>query len=258
MSQHKRIFIIGHPGAGKGVLAKALAEKLNWQFVDADFGLEARLGLTLTEMMGKQGESAFHHCESAVLAALLQKDEIVVTTDASIVCDEKNRELLAKEFVIYLQVTTPVQLKRMSRNAEFLIPSQDRASFFDILHHERDSFYAEAATVAIDSDDNALEEHVLRIVNILLEDADIKPVGNLVTLDEKDYIIFHKSLHTPVHLSEQQALCLKLLAQGKSSKEIARDMNISHRTVENYIARTMERVGCTSSKELIALYHDQP
>jgi len=37
MTQHNRIFIVGHSGAGKGVLAKALAEKLGWQFMIAQF-----------------------------------------------------------------------------------------------------------------------------------------------------------------------------------------------------------------------------
>jgi len=51
---------------------------------------------------------------------------------------------------------------------------------------------------------------------------------------------------------------VKLLAQGKSSKEIARMMNISYRTVEGYLAQAMEQLGCVSSKELIALYHHKP
>jgi len=33
MSQIKRIFIVGHPGAGKALLAKALAEKLGWRSI---------------------------------------------------------------------------------------------------------------------------------------------------------------------------------------------------------------------------------
>jgi len=49
-----------------------------------------------------------------------------------------------------------------------------------------------------------------------------------------------------------------LLAQGKSAKEIAQQLDISYRTVEGYIEKIMELLGCTSSKELIALYHEQP
>ena len=65
-------------------------------------------------------------------------------------------------------------------------------------------------------------------------------------------------MHIPVQLTQQQAICLKFLAQGKSAKKIALDMKISYRTVEGTLAKTMEMLGCSSSKELIAVYHDKP
>lgn len=39
MSKHHQIFIVGPSGAGKGVLAQALAKQLGWQCIDADFAL---------------------------------------------------------------------------------------------------------------------------------------------------------------------------------------------------------------------------
>ena len=52
MSIYKRIFIIGHHGAGKALVAKTVAEKLGWQFIDTDFGLEAKIGRKLSEIVG--------------------------------------------------------------------------------------------------------------------------------------------------------------------------------------------------------------
>lgn len=48
------------------------------------------------------------------------------------------------------------------------------------------------------------------------------------------------------------------VAQGKTAKEIAREAYVSYRTVEGMIAKLMESFGCSSSKELIALFHKQP
>jgi shikimate kinase len=163
MSQTKRIFIIGHTGAGKAVLAKALAEKLGWQFIDADLGLEAHIGRTLSEIVGKHGEEAFHQCESEILTQLLDKENIVVATNASIVSSEKNKQLLSSEFVVYLKVSTPVQLERTAHNPGPLLPT-DRKAFLDKLHHERDGIYEKAASFSVNSDDNALEAHVLSII----------------------------------------------------------------------------------------------
>jgi DNA-binding CsgD family transcriptional regulator len=69
--------------------------------------------------------------------------------------------------------------------------------------------------------------------------------------------IFHRNLHVPLHLSSQQSRCLLLLAKGKSAKEIALEMKLSYRTVEHYLERIRKQLGCSSNKELIALYGDQ-
>lgn len=257
MNQYKRIFIVGHPGAGKALLAKTLAEKLSWQFINADLGLEFFIGRTLTEIVGKQGEEAFHHCQSEILKNLLSQENIVVTTDASIVCNERNRQLLSSEFVVNLKVSTPIQIERNLRNPTQLLPT-DLKAFLDKLHHERDGLYEQVASFSISSDDSALEKHVSSIINVVSETKGAKLRTNQITLDKNDVTVFHKDLHVPIALTYQQAKCLKLLAQGKSAKEIARDMNISYRTAEGYITQMMQLLGCSSSKELIALYHDQP
>lgn len=249
--QSKRIFILGHPGAGKAVLGKAVAEKLGWQFIDADFGLEFHIGRQLTDIIGKEGEKLFHQSESEVIASLIKQENIVVTTDASIICNKKSCDLLSSELTVYLQVSTEVQLDRLMRNPAPLLLTADVKTFLANLHEQRDHLYEEYCKLSINGDDGDLDKHV----SIILEKlgADTK-ISSEALLDKKDLIIFHKTLHTPVQLTEQQAICLKLLAQGKTSKEIARDLNISYRTVEGYIAKMTEILGCSSSKELIALY----
>jgi DNA-binding CsgD family transcriptional regulator len=69
--------------------------------------------------------------------------------------------------------------------------------------------------------------------------------------------LIHKGLHMPVHLSSQQAKCLLLLVKGKSAKEIALQMQLSHRTVEHYLEKIRRQLGCSSTKELVASYSDQ-
>lgn len=251
MSKQQRVFIIGHPGAGKALVAKYLADKLGWRYVDADMGLEFRLGRSLSEIMGAEGEAAFHRCQNDLLNSLVHKDNIVVTTDASIVCDEKNREFLTGENVVYLKVSTPVQIQRTLRNQAPLLLLKHVETLFDSMHEERDKWYQQVASITINSDDSALEQHVQHILDAI-------PGAQITTpapIEKKDLVLFHKQSHTPVKLTEQQATCIGLLAQGKSAKEIAHAMDLSPRTVEDYIAKMVEYLGCSTSKELIALYH---
>ena len=250
MNTPKRIFLIGHPGAGKALVAKSLAEKLGWKFIDADLGLESRVGETTHDILG-QGEKDFHQCQYEILVEICKKDNVVVTTDASIVCSEKSCELLSKELTVYLKVSTLIQIERTSHQAEFLLSRADRNHFFEKLHHERDASYQKISSMQVDSDNSTLDDHVLSIMKFISEDG----LKKVVDLDLKDLIFFHKVMHTPVQLGMQQALSLKYLAQGLSAKEIAREMNLSFRTVEGTLAKVMELLGCSSSKELIALYH---
>jgi two-component system response regulator FixJ len=52
-------------------------------------------------------------------------------------------------------------------------------------------------------------------------------------------------------LSPRQRQVMDLVAQGRSSKQIAIDLDISPRTVENYRAWVMERLGAANVAELV-------
>jgi hypothetical protein len=49
----------------------------------------------------------------------------VVTTDEHLICDEQARALLQEEFTVYLQVSTPVQIERLTGYRP-LLPVEDK------------------------------------------------------------------------------------------------------------------------------------
>ncbi|HLB42186.1 MAG TPA: LuxR C-terminal-related transcriptional regulator [Gammaproteobacteria bacterium] len=61
---------------------------------------------------------------------------------------------------------------------------------------------------------------------------------------------FHNSIQSVI-LSQQQMRCLNFLNKGMTSKEIAKKLNISPRTVEQHLRMARESIGCRNSKELI-------
>ncbi len=140
-----------------------VAEKLGWQFIDADFSLTPSIGRRVDEIIGKQAENAFQDCLAEILAYQITKENIVVTTDDSIVCHENCRKLLSREFTVNLKVSTRVQLERISHNRP-LLPVADYKNFLDKLHQERDALYEQSSSFSLNSDDNDLEGHVLSVV----------------------------------------------------------------------------------------------
>lgn len=166
MSHHKhnRIFIIGLSGAGKGVLAQEVARTLGWKFINADIlGACAHVGRTVSEIVGEEGERRFNQCLTEILACQIHQDNIVVTTDESIVLETQARELLKSEFTVYLKVGLEVQLDRIS-DYRPLLPVDDFSALLNKLQSARDSLYEEAASFSLSSDDGDIEEHAKRVI----------------------------------------------------------------------------------------------
>ena len=151
MNQPKRIFVIGHMGAGKALFSEALAKKLGWQYIDANPSLERYIGRSLNEILGKQGEEAFHRCEAEIISHYIGKEHIVAVMEESVIATEENRKLLSSEFVIYLKVSTSTQMERMKGGRVPLLPIADIQAFLDKQHLERDHFFEEVATLIIES-----------------------------------------------------------------------------------------------------------
>lgn len=164
MHQIKKIFIVGHAGAGKRVLAEAVAESLGWQCLDADFALEATMGRPLEEVLGSQGSQQFQNRLTEIMAHQVTQQQVVVTTDESLVLSEQARHLLSQEFTVYLKVSTKTQLSRLAP-ARPLLPVKEYSDLLQTMHQQRDQLYAQVASLTLNSDENALEKHVAEIVH---------------------------------------------------------------------------------------------
>jgi shikimate kinase len=138
-------------------------------WVNADvLGCTAHVGRTVSEVVGAEGERAFNRCLTEILSHQLTKENIVVTTDESIICDEKARGLLKSEFTVYLKVSPTVQLERIAEgDYRPLLPVDNFAAFIDKLHGERDSLYEQVASFSLSSDDGDIEGHAASIVKAM-------------------------------------------------------------------------------------------
>lgn len=167
MTKPKRIFIVGHTGAGKFLLSEALAKKLGWELIDANPGLERYIGRNLSEIFGKQGEEAFHRCEAEIISHYINKEHVVILLEEAVIATEQNRKLLSSEFVVYLKVSMPVQIERWSSGRTPLLPISDLKAFLDKQHQERDSLFEEIAKLTIDS--VSVEGDVNKIIKAIEE-----------------------------------------------------------------------------------------
>jgi DNA-binding NarL/FixJ family response regulator len=68
---------------------------------------------------------------------------------------------------------------------------------------------------------------------------------------EQRFIQDPRAFDKPRQLSDRQREVLQMLAEGRSMKEIAYDLEISHRTVRFHKYRIMEELGITTNSELV-------
>lgn len=84
----------------------------------------------------------------------------------------------------------------------------------------------------------------------VFEHARIPCTDELVTKIEAERLIENYKL------SPREMQCMKLLSQGKSTKEIARDLELSPNTVQFYINNLKDKVNCRKVAEVIKLYYE--
>jgi shikimate kinase len=92
----ERIYLIGYRGAGKTSVARQLAGRLDWPWIDADEALETRVGQTIQSIFAKEGEPTFRELEAALLRRLCMEDHRIIATGGGVVLRGDNRAYIKK------------------------------------------------------------------------------------------------------------------------------------------------------------------
>ena len=86
----RHIFIIGMPGSGKSTVGKALAQKLNRPFVDADAKIAEAAGMDIPSIFSNFGEARFRELETEVLQEFGKRSGQIIATGGGCVTRNVN------------------------------------------------------------------------------------------------------------------------------------------------------------------------
>lgn len=67
------VYLTGFMGSGKSTVARLLAERLGWDFIDLDSEIEAAEHTTIAQIFEQRGEAEFRRIESEVLQKILRQ-----------------------------------------------------------------------------------------------------------------------------------------------------------------------------------------
>jgi shikimate kinase len=90
-----RIFLIGYRGSGKTTVARQLALRLAFDWVDADVEIELRAGKSIASIFADDGEGAFRDLEQQVVAELCRRERTVVALGGGAILREENRQAIS-------------------------------------------------------------------------------------------------------------------------------------------------------------------
>ena len=110
--------LIGYRATGKTTLAKVLAERLGWDWIDADVEIERRAGKSIARSFAEDGEPAFRDLEAQVIADLCRRDRLVLATGGGApLRPESRRAMRETGKVVWLTARPEMILARMTADA---------------------------------------------------------------------------------------------------------------------------------------------
>ena len=153
-------------GAGKSAVGKQLARQLKLDFVDSDTEIEDRTGVDIPFIFEKEGEAGFRKRESAVIADLTERNNLVLATGGGVIGDPENRRRLgARGQVVYLTASIEQQLARTRRGRERpLLKDGDPREILEKLMAVREPLYVELSDMVVETDKRRVSDVADEIV----------------------------------------------------------------------------------------------
>jgi shikimate kinase len=153
-----QIHLIGYRGTGKTTVARLLAERLGWAWIDADVELERRAGKSIAAIFADEGEAAFRDLEAQVLRELVSFDHHVLSLGGGVVLRAENRASIQSAGpVVWLTARPETIADRMAGDATTASRRPnltDSGGIEEIrrLIGEREPHYRQCASLQIDTE----------------------------------------------------------------------------------------------------------
>ena len=145
------LIITGFSGTGKSLVAKEIARRLNWDFLDTDDEIVKQTGKPIAEIFRQDGEGKFRELEREMIRKACQQRQTVIAIGGGAIVDPQNYELLAKTgLIVCLEAKPETIYERLFREAAYspetevrpLLANDNPLERIKQLKASRQSYYA--------------------------------------------------------------------------------------------------------------------
>jgi len=164
MAKDPPIALIGYRGTGKTTVARLLAGRLGWDWVDADVEVELKAGKSLAAIFQDAGEQAFRDLETTIVAELCGRTDAVLALGGGAVLREANRAAIAQcQAVVWLQAEAATIEARLADDPTTAgrrpnLTNHGGRTEIERLLVQREPIYRACATLQVDTQDKAPAE----------------------------------------------------------------------------------------------------
>ena len=161
----EKIALIGMMGSGKTTIAKLLAEKIKFEFVDLDEVFERENNIKIKDYFKFFSEVDFRNKETNLLKKFSNSKNIIIATGGGIVLKNDNQKILFNGdiFTIYLKATVNTIYDRIiDDNKRPLLSVQNKKEKISKILSSRENLYNKA-NIIISTDDKTKIEIVNEI-----------------------------------------------------------------------------------------------
>ena len=144
--EDRSIVLVGLMGAGKTVIGRMLAKRLNLPFVDADHEIEAAAGMSVRDIFAEHGEAYFRSGERKVIKRLLKTGPQVLATGGGAMMNKTTRQAIAERGItLWLKADLDILMERVSRKSNRpLLQTDDPRAVMKKLLDERYPIYGQS------------------------------------------------------------------------------------------------------------------
>ena len=157
------ITLIGYRGVGKSTIAPRLADRLGWNWIDADVEIEQRVGRTIAEIFHQDGEPGFRALEAGVLLDLLSRDRLVIAAGGGAILNPHTREAIrAAGPAIWLTASLDSIYSRLHGDSTTAtrrpsLTGADPRTEIETVLNARTPLYTETASLVVDTENRTPE-----------------------------------------------------------------------------------------------------
>ena len=174
------IVLTGYRGTGKSAVARLLAKKPGWEILSLDAMIARQEGRTIPEIVEARGWEYFRDLESACIAGLAGRNNMILDTGGGAILRPQNVQALRENGLVFWLKACPETIAKRIKNGAGrppLTPGRTFLEEIDEVLRERTPRYHAAADFEIDTDGKTLEQIADDILHYFTRIAEPAPPG---------------------------------------------------------------------------------